>query len=312
MKWHPDILHLNKTIPDYLLENNAVKESELKGVSVTLYTDGASRGNLNSRTGRASSGWGFCIKSKSHARESMWTRHGGMPHATGAEAEMYAVLKALEEIRFPANALLVTDCARVIHIMNHPEKSLEKLQSIRSQPHTKLTKNDYLELSVLGIYEKIHQHVSNNRKLLSLHTRWVPSHTLDHVDSIPSPNSITDPKLKQSLEWRMGNARADEEANLGVSKGIRNQLWNLKHHRYNEMKHGKNLRQVRSNIQSSKSVAQEAAQYIIDKPDFIDQQSLDYIFPDHTVSRINKAWDRIENSHSRADYKPISAPSMSH
>lgn len=272
-------------------KHNIVPESS-KGVSLKIHTDGSAKGHVQSSDGRSSAGWGFYIKGVSHARTSEWTRHGGMPCASSLEAELFAVYKAIQTIAFPANAEIHTDNSQVIRYLTNAEKYLQKKSDIENIDPIHRTRKDNLSFAAISILEKIADEIEGNTKILSLDVSWVKAHTLDGIKNLPDPEKIENPDLREKYEARIGNKKADQEASLGIEKGVRNQIWNLRHNFNDRPKYGKSLVRLKQNIQLSGDICKIAKQYLDSKPKFITKQALYTIFPREVAKELSSSWDR--------------------
>jgi ribonuclease HI len=286
----------------FLNKTHTVVDSNKKGVSVTVHCDASVKGHLNTHDGRSFGGYGYLIVGKSHTRTSEWTRFGGMPNASPDEAEMFAILKALSEIRFPANVTVITDSANCVDKITNMSNSLDHLDRIEKKHPKERTSRDWANFAPLKILQRIHNLLEDQGNILSLDVRWVRSHTLDEIGELPSVNDIEDPDEKEHLSWRLGNHQADILANEGAKKAVRNAVWKFRHLEESQGNLGSNYdRDVarhtsmcRKNFMYSRFVRDVAVDFLSQRLDFIKKDILESILPDSDVATVLESWKEIE------------------
>lgn len=270
------IIKTSELIKDDPVEVQATDVIERKGVGVevNIYSSAISKGFLNDSGSRGLSSWGYVIQGISTTRESEWTRYGSMPKSNMMEAYTFSALKGLEEVRFPANVTLSTNSVILTKQLSDPEKYLDEYDKL-SQAETHSAK-DYQRLCELRIFSKLMDAVRNNSKILSLDVKWTPL----------SINEQVSPKATSMM------GRAHAQAKMGIPKGVRNLLWNVKHLRGDRIRYPRHLNQCKTNFSIAPSLMNDVVSYLKHKPGFLEESELNHFLPEPVAKRIMTEWGK--------------------
>jgi Ribonuclease HI len=252
-----------------------------------IYTDGSSKGSVQSTDYKSFSGWGVYTREQfSNGKTTESVCSGNLFNSNINQAELKAVHSALNNLRTQARLHFVCDSAYVIRGLRDIHLKLEQKKIIEQTPVEERKKWQWKELRMLNMWHEIHDLITSS-KVLSLDVHWMRSHTVDKEEDLPLLSEARNPRERQLVEDCIGNFYADQQANLGARKAVRGALWFLK----NEPNEEKVLRSIPTcskNFSNSHFSREEAVNYLgKQEPDFLPRHILLAILDSFTLERLD-------------------------
>ncbi|MND12146.1 ribonuclease H [compost metagenome] len=263
-----------------------------KWPDVYVYTDGSSKGSTKSKDKRSFSGWGVYIRSVSSNGEIReFVNSGNLFNADSREAELRAIHAALSNIKIPGRIKIISDCYYVIKGLCELDLMMERKAAMEKIPQGARQTWYWHEFRLLNVWAEVNE-LLKNRKILSLETEWVKSHSLDNEEDLPDPSIAKNDKERQLILNCIGNFHADKFANLGARKAVRGALWFLKSEQ-NEYKLQRSIETCIKNFSVSAFAREEAVAFLSDQPrDYLPRNTLLTIFNQRTIAKIDLAHDQ--------------------
>lgn len=273
---------------------------------LTVYTDGASKGQSAFGDDRCFSGWGFALQGRNQkGNEHVFSRFGGMFKASTLEAELAGILNGLRSVIRPATVSLVTDCQAAIHLLTSEDKILALREEVTGVPPGDRKREHHVGLRLLKWVDDIWGEVRRNRHLLDVSLRWAPSHMLSAEQAREGMGRVKGRELRTFVTDLLGNHEADRLANLGVEKAIHTVLRELRQKQPPGQLRAK-VNVCRQNFDQSRACRDIAVRYLQSKPGFLEPGDLDVLLGEDAARQIRAAWRQVD---SRAfQWTPVALP----
>lgn len=286
------------------------ERSDPYAFDLTVYTDGASKGQSSYGDDRCFSGWGFALQGRNEkGNEHVFSRFGGMFKASTLEAELAGILNGLRSVIRPATVSLVTDCQAAIHLLTNEEKILALRESVRGVPPSDRKREHHVGLRLLKWVDDIWGEVRRNRHLLDVSLRWAPSHMLSAEQASEGMGKVKGRELRTFITDLLGNHEADRLANLGVEKAIHAVLREFRQKQPPAQLRAK-VNVCRQNFERSRTCRDIAARYLQNKPGFLEPADLDVLLGEDAGRQIRMVWRKADPR--TFQWTPVALPLSRH
>ena len=263
--------------------------------SLTMYTDGASKGQSHTSDDRCFSGWGFALQgSNRKGGDHVFSRFGGMFNAGTLEAELAGILNGLRSVIRPATVAVVTDCQAAMHLLTNRDKVRALREQVTGVPRREQTHEHKMGLRLLKWVDDVWGEVRTNRNLLDVSMRWAPSHMLTPEQAAGGLRKVRGRQLRTFALDLLGNHEADRLANLGVEKAIHTVIREMRQKQPAGKLRAK-FRICQQNFSRSRTCRDIAARYLAAKPGFLALADLQALIGEEAARQVRIAWNQADD-----------------
>lgn len=262
-----------------------------------VYTDGAAIGSSETHDKRSFAGWGFHFKDHlPGGRIKEGQKFGHLFNADPEEAELRAVIEALQFNNHPSHFEIVSDCANVVEgFVNIHEKIGEFHEMAKKGRDQRLSTAENRKFSHLRLWKQMFDEVNMNSNIVSLSARWVRSHTLEDGHDVKVSDFDT-PGEKRIVGDILGNDQADKCATLGTIKAVRSALFFYLNVKTTDAAKERSIRASRKNFEASHFAQDEAVKFLSQQPeDFLPKEIVERILPSECLEKLNTIREEVNN-----------------
>lgn len=252
--------------------------------TIHLYTDGSSKGAMQTKDRKCFSGWGCNMQIEGPDGNRHLQFSGGLYNADPHTAELSAVYQALIRIKEPCKIHIHSDSQYVITALkNLPDFIAKRTKAIELIAPSQRSILEKIELKRLELWQRVQREL-NKPMIKGITIQWIKSHQLD--DSALNKEDLSYDELRDIK----GNDVADKLSNIGVISGIVTALEKLAElHATDDKSYEWSSAIIKKNLSASAFCKEVAVMYLVEKPNLLTQDIMDNILDTYSRKRISSA-----------------------